>query len=92
MKTPLAVSILIFPACSLMTVASAIDPMRAANRVSGQELFQWKLLSPRGLAVELTCGLSLPVNGRFSDNDKGDILLILGGFDALNQALPVTPI
>ena len=91
-KSPLTVSVLVFPACSIMTIASAIDPMRAANRISEKELFQWKILSPRGLAVELTCGLSLPVNGRFNDNDKGDLLLIIGGFDAIKQALPMTPI
>ncbi len=87
-----SVIILILPTSSLMTVASTIDPMRAANRIAGQEIFNWKIVSPRGLAVDLTCGLSLPVNGRFSDNDRGDLLIIIGGFNALNTALPVTPI
>ena len=89
---PLVVNILIFPSSSLMTIASTIDPMRAANRIAGKEIFYWKIVSPRGLAVDLTCGLSLPVNGQFTDTAKGDLLIIIGGFDALNQALPVTPI
>ena len=88
----LKVNILLLPSSSLMTIASTIDPMRAANRVAGKTIFQWKVLSPRGLAVDLTCGLSLPVNGRFSDNGKGDVLIVVGGFDAVNKALPVTPI
>ena len=88
----LNVTILILPASSLLTVASTIDPMRAANRIAGKEIFHWKIVSPRGLAVELTCGISLPVTGRFSDSDKGDLLIIIGGFSALDQALPVTPI
>ena len=88
----LSVVILILPASSLMTVASTIDPMRAANRIAGKTIFNWKIVSPRGLAIDLTCGLSLPVNGRFSDNDRGDLLIIIGGFDAINTALPVTPI
>lgn len=88
----LVVTILLLPSSSLMTVAATIDPMRAANRISGKKIFHWKIVSPRGLAVNLTCGISLPVNGRFSDNDRGDLLIIIGGFDALNNALPVTPI
>ena len=88
----LNVTVLLLPSSSLMTVASAIDPMRAANRVVGKRIFQWKIVSPRGLAVELTCGLSLPVTGRFVDNDRGDMLIIIGGFDAIKQALPVSPI
>ncbi len=90
--SPVRVTVLVVPASSLMTVASTIDPMRAANRIAGKELFQWKILSPRGLAVNLTCGLSLPVNGRFTDQDKGELLAIVGGFNALKEALPVTPI
>ena len=82
----LYVTILILPASSLLTVASTIDPMRAANRIAGKEIFHWKIVSPRGLAVELTCGISLPVTGRFSDSDKGDVLIIIGGFSALNKA------
>ena len=89
---PLNVTILVLPLSSLMTVASTIEPMRAANRIAGKELFQWKTISPRGLAVELTCGLTLPVNGRFSDHDTGDLLTIVGGFNPLKQAMPVTPL
>ena len=88
----LTVTILILPSSSLLTVAATIDPLRAANRISGKEIFRWKIVSPRGLAVNLTCGISFPVNGRFSDNDRGDLLIVIGGFDALNKALPVTPI
>ena len=88
----LKVTVLILPSSSLMTAASAIDPLRAANRIAGKEILHWKIVSPRGLAVDLTCGISLPVNGRFSDTDKGDLLIIIAGFNALNKALPVTPI
>lgn len=88
----LSVTILILPLSSLMTVASCIDPMRAANRIARKKIFHWKLVSPRGVAVDLTCGIALPVNGRFSDSDRGDLLIIIGGFDPINNALPVSPI
>ena len=88
----ISVIVLLLPSSSLMTVACTIDPMRAANRIAGKEIFYWKIVSPRGLAVSLTCGISLPVNGRFSDHDRGDLLIIVGGFDPINMALPVTPI
>ncbi|TIU29929.1 MAG: GlxA family transcriptional regulator, partial [Mesorhizobium sp.] len=42
-RTPLKVTLLIFSGSSIMCVASAVDPLRAANRISGETLFDFKL-------------------------------------------------
>ncbi|MBA3916760.1 MAG: GlxA family transcriptional regulator [Acidobacteriales bacterium] len=42
-----------------MTLASASEPYRAANRLSGSNLYQWHLLSREGDCVASSSGLSL---------------------------------
>src|SRR5690606_23422827 len=40
--------ILVLPETNLILVASVIEPLRAANRIAGRELYQWTLYSPNG--------------------------------------------
>ncbi|MEM7463939.1 MAG: GlxA family transcriptional regulator [Pseudomonadota bacterium] len=55
--------------------------MRAANRVAGKPLYMWDLTSLSGQAVSLTCDVMLGVDGKFSDQRHGDLLVIIGGFN-----------
>jgi transcriptional regulator GlxA family with amidase domain len=75
------VVIVVLPESSIMSLASVLDPMRAANRVAGKTLFGWKILSPDGEPVLLTCGIVIAVDGAFSAREQGDCLLIIGGFN-----------
>jgi transcriptional regulator GlxA family with amidase domain len=75
------VVIVVLPDSSIMSLASVLDPMRAANRVAGKILFDWKILSPDGEPVLLTCGVVIAVDGVFSAREQGDCLLIIGGFN-----------
>jgi AraC family transcriptional regulator, glycine betaine-responsive activator len=47
-RSPLKVTLLVFSGSSIMCVASAVDPLRAANRISGETLFDFKLVSVSG--------------------------------------------
>lgn len=64
-----------------MSLASVLDPMRAANRISGRDVFRWRLLSADGKPVTLTCGVPIAVDGRFAQPLAGDALLVIGGFN-----------
>lgn len=75
------VVIVVLPESSIMSLASVLDPMRAANRVAGRALFEWDILSPDGQPVLLTCGVSIAVDGLFSARAEGDFLLVIGGFN-----------
>lgn len=75
------VVVVVLPESSIMSLASVLDPMRAANRVAGRTLFDWKILSPDGAPVLLTCGVVIAVDGAFSVRAQGDCLLIIGGFN-----------
>jgi transcriptional regulator GlxA family with amidase domain len=85
-QSSIEVLVVILPDSSIMSLASVLDPMRAANRVAGREVFRWRLLSGDGQAVMLTCGVPIAVNGRFSLPLGGDLLLVIGGFNLQRHA------
>ena len=80
-QRPLDVTIVLLPESSIMSLASVLDPMRAANRVVPEPVFRWKILSPQGRPVLLTCGVEIRVDGAFADVTSGDALLLIAGFN-----------
>ena len=76
----LNVAVLVYPRSSMMAVASALDPMRAANRISGRSLFSWKLVTYNNLAARLTCGVDLYPDEDISRLNEGDLLIVISGF------------
>ncbi len=66
---------------TLHCFASAIDSLRIANRMSGQELYSWKLLGEGGAAVECSCGTRIEVDGDLEELSRDDTVLVCGGVD-----------
>lgn len=89
-RSPLKMTLLIFPGSSIMCVASTVDPLRAANRVSGEILFDWKIVSADGDAPVTTADLPVAVSGRFDAREDTDVLIVVGGFGSREQGSPAT--
>ena len=87
---PLTLAILVFPGCSIMCVASTVDPLRAANRVAGRAVFDWRLYSSDGVPPVTTSGLPVAVSGRFDARVRADVLVSVGGFGT--RAETATPL
>jgi AraC family transcriptional regulator, glycine betaine-responsive activator len=85
---PLSITFLVLSGCSIMCVASAVDPLRAANRVAGETHFSWKIVSLDGKPPVTTSGLPVAVEGGFDARDKTDVLVVVGGFGTRDQANP----
>jgi transcriptional regulator GlxA family with amidase domain len=81
----LSLTFLVVSGSSIMCVASAIDPLRAANRIAGQKLFDWKIVSRDGEPAITTSGLPVAVDGHFDPAEKSDVLIVIGGFGAKTQ-------
>ncbi len=76
----LKVVFLVLPGSSLMSVACAIDPLRAANRITAKKAFDWRVVSPDGMPPQMTAGLGLPVSGTFDPDERTDLFVIVSGF------------
>lgn len=83
---PLALTLLVLPETSLMTLAATVDPMRAANRVAGREVYRWEIVSLDGMAPATSCGLAVPVDGALVPARRRDMLVVLAAFNVLAHA------
>lgn len=84
-RSPLQVTVLVLAEASILCVASTIDPLRAANRITGETVFNWKLVSLTGEPPVTTSGLPVAVQGKFMPSEKTDLLIIIGGFGTKTQ-------
>ncbi|MCW6507792.1 GlxA family transcriptional regulator [Hyphomicrobiales bacterium BP6-180914] len=51
----------------MVTVVSALETLRLANRVCGYEAYRWRILSSDGLPVRASNGIPIPADGTFDD-------------------------
>ena len=77
---PLTIAALVLPQASILEVASVLDPLRSANRHLGTDAFRWRVVSPDGGPVPLTCGIELPSSGPLAAAEGADALVVIAGF------------
>ncbi|MCP4234751.1 MAG: AraC family transcriptional regulator, partial [Aestuariibacter sp.] len=77
----LRVCLLVLPETSMMTLASTLDPMRAANRIASRGLFEWQLLTIDNQPATLTCGIPVAPQGQIDIQTDGDLLFVIAGFN-----------
>jgi hypothetical protein len=65
------------PEFPMMAFASAIEPLRAAKRLTGERRFDWKLVSHDGNAVRASNGIDVAVHRSINDEVVLDMLLVL---------------
>ncbi|MDK3019549.1 GlxA family transcriptional regulator [Pseudodonghicola flavimaris] len=76
---PLRTVILVPEETNTLSFAAAVDPMRAANRMAGRPLFDWRFATPDGAPSQLTSGIAVP--GEALARVSGcDLLLTVAGF------------
>ncbi len=82
----LRADLLVLPGSTMMTLASAGDPLRAANRVVGRQVFAWRFVSLDGADVDTGSGIKWPVSARFDPDLDRDFLGIIASFRAKELA------
>ncbi|MFV0474512.1 MAG: GlxA family transcriptional regulator [Pikeienuella sp.] len=73
------ISFLLAPGFALMSYASAIEPLRAANLLSGRALFTWRHVAPEGARVASTSGAEIPCEEEAGSAAIPDLLLVVAG-------------
>lgn len=79
-RQPLSLALLVLPHCSILEVASTLDPLRAANRHLGTDAYRWRVVTPDGQAAPLTCGIELPSSGPLAAAEGADVLIVIAGY------------
>ncbi len=70
---------LIFPGFPMACLTSAIEPLRAANEISGQPAFDWKLIGETGARVESSAHIWFEPDLPLGADLKLDYLFLLSG-------------
>lgn len=75
---PREIGFLLLDGFALMSFASAMEPLRAANILAGQDLYAWRHFA-LGEQVEASSGMRLDADGRVGDDAALDTLLVCAG-------------
>jgi transcriptional regulator GlxA family with amidase domain len=70
---------LLVPHFSLFAFASALEPLRAANRASGKTLYQWRMLSLDGQPVPASSEVEIKCDASLEDAGKLHTVLVVSG-------------
>lgn len=75
----LTLGFLLIPGFSLMSYAAAVEPLRAANQLSGKTLYRWWQTAPGNGPAVASNGAAMLSNHEFGADDLPDLLLVCAG-------------
>lgn len=78
---PYRVGFLLIENYTLMALASAIEPLRMANQLTGSELYTWQLLSADGEPVHASDGITLLPDVGVANARAFDLVIVVAGID-----------
>ncbi|MDG2298204.1 MAG: GlxA family transcriptional regulator [Planktomarina sp.] len=80
-----SIGFLIFEGFPMACLTSMIEPLRAANEISGQGAFSWTLIAETNSKIRSSAGVSFEPDRTLSETSKLDYLILLsspmGGFE-----------
>lgn len=80
MTHPASVGFLLVPGFSLLSYASAVEPLRAANQIAGRKLYDWWHAAPDDKAAPASNGAAILPDFDFgADPGALDLLLVCAG-------------
>lgn len=66
---------------TMIALASALEPLRMANQLYGEELYNWHMISESGEPVVASDGLSLSADTSIAESPELDMIIVAGGLD-----------
>jgi transcriptional regulator GlxA family with amidase domain len=76
-----SIGFLLVPHFSMIAFTAAIEPLRLANRVSGRDLYAWRLFSADGGPVRASNGVEITVDAAFAEARSLDAAIVCAGID-----------
>jgi transcriptional regulator GlxA family with amidase domain len=78
-RKPKHFGFLAMPGFSLIAYAAAIDTLRLANRIEGNELYTWETITPKEELVRASNGLEVKPDRIEQESDVYDTIIVCGG-------------
>ena len=67
------------PDYSFIAFSSAVEPLRMANRMRGEQLYRWRIVSVGGAPVASSSGLSVQIDGDLGSVENADLVIVCAG-------------
>ncbi|CAD5110075.1 choline metabolism transcriptional regulator GbdR [Zestomonas carbonaria] len=84
-RAPQSIGFLLLDSFTLISLASAVEPLRMANHLSGRELYRWFTLTQDGRAVSASDGLQITPDAGFDTAPALDMVIVCGGVGIQNS-------
>lgn len=78
-NAPYRIAMLLLPEFPLMAFSSTIEPLRAANLLRGEPLFEWRCLSLDGAPVMSSSGIAIDCEEALSQSSWAQTLIVCAG-------------
>ncbi|MBX2880698.1 MAG: GlxA family transcriptional regulator [Granulosicoccus sp.] len=85
---PFKVGFVLIDGFALMSYASAVEPLRAANLISGQALYEVRNLPGRGARAQSSCGASVSASAYPGEQVDFDLVLVVAGGELTDLQFP----
>ncbi|NNF25291.1 MAG: GlxA family transcriptional regulator [Rhodobacteraceae bacterium] len=66
---------------TMLCFAAALESLRIANRMSGKELYTWRLIGEGGDVIACSAGTRFKLDGDLEECARDDTILVCGGID-----------
>lgn len=74
------VQFLVLPNFNMLAMAAALEPLRVANRLCGDQLYSWQTISKDGKPTMTSSGLSVSADFSIAEAPPGDELFVCASF------------
>ena len=66
---------------TLLCYACAVESLRIANRMAGQELYDWRVIGEGGDTVSCSAGTSFRLDSDLNEVARDEVIVLCGGLD-----------
>ena len=73
---------------TLIALSSAIEPLRMANHLTGEALYDWQLIRPAIAPVTASGGTSMLPNACLNDAGDLDLIIVVAGVNVKDNIEP----
>ena len=80
------VTFVIVPRFNMATLITMIEPLRVANYLAAEPLYQWEILSPDGAEIAASNGLTITAAPLDDRNRRGEVVFVLASWGAEDYA------
>lgn len=78
---PERIGFLLVPQFSMMAFVSAVEPLRAANRLAERALYEWEIVTADGQAATASNGMSLVADRGLAQAEAYGLVIVVAAFE-----------